>query len=239
MAKARVNPGFAKTKLDVVPQARNRKLVNSFRTLSSTSGGITTRDPAVGKVTIRTVKTNLPWFGGTTISPYLTLPYAPASVRVSDISDSYEEISRPGRRPLVFRSESRNKKIELTSLFTAADNKGTASAELSILWLQYISQTDEDLLIVGMGDLTRSSKFRITDLSVNAQRLNPSQQITIAEVTIAFVEVPFDQNQPTIPGMSVIADIPPLGTNGYGADGGSRTSNSNPWDAAAPYWVQS
>ena len=170
-------------------------------------GALSTADANVRRVTIRTVQ-SIDFFG-TTLVPSVTFPLAPNDVSFSDLADRYEEIERPGRDPLVYMSSKRNPKLELRLLLTANENRGSASMEFSLVWLRLVARVDIDVILVGMGLMSSSSRYRVAEMNANAVRLNPNQEITAAEVTLTLIEVPTEvQNRATVPGTTAIKDVP-------------------------------
>jgi hypothetical protein len=124
------------------------------------------------------------------------------------MADNYEQLNRPGREPMLFRSEQRLLSVELSLLLTAGTGKGINSTEFEIDWLRLIARSDKDISLVGLGRLVTGRLFRIVDISAKSVRMNVNQEITIAEVGISLVQVHYDERQ-RIPGLIVIKDVPP------------------------------
>lgn len=202
------------------------RIVRSLNGKYFTPGALSTADANVRRVTIRTVQAvNLL---DNTLVPSVTFPLAPNDVSFSDLSDRYEEIERPGREPLVFMSARRNLKLELRLLLTAEQNRGSASMELMLAWLRLVARVDVDVVLVGMGLMSSSSRYRVAEMNANAVRLNANQEITAAEVTLTLIEVPAEvQNRATVPGTTAIKDVP--------APGGGFTSAQGRTEAAPTY----
>jgi hypothetical protein len=201
-------------------------------------GALSTADANVRQVTIRTVQ-SINFFGSTLV-PSVTFPLAPNDVSFSDLADRYEEIERPGRDPLVYKSGARNPKMELRLLLTANDNRGSASMEFGLVWLRLVARVDIDVILIGMGLMSSSARYRVTELSASAVRLNPNQEITAAEVSLSLVEVPqVVQSRATVPGATAIKDVPAPAGGFLSAQGRteavptySRTSNAvTTWSA--------
>lgn len=203
----------------------------------SAFSGTLPRAEIPGKVSIRcTAPIQFP--GGTRFIPAMTFPYAPNSLSFSEISDNYEQLNRPGREPMLFRSEQRLMAVELSLLMTAYTGKGLDSAEFNIAWLRLISRSDKDIALTGLGDLVTGHLFRIVDLSAKSVRMNNRQQITIAEVGVSLVEVHYDERQ-KIPGLITIKDVPPpqqQSTGGRTSAGGG--SGSELWPDVRDIWTR-
>lgn len=181
-----------------------------------------------GKVSIRCTSP-IQFPGGTSFVPSMTFPFAPNSVNIKDMGDSYEQLNRPGREPLLYRSEQRLMSVDLNILLTANTSKGYNSAESNINWLRLIARSDKDISVIGLGEMVTGHIFRIVDISVNSQRLNVKQEITIAEIGLSLTEVHFDQRQ-KIPGLIVIKDIPPEAQTEAGRTAVAPTAgNNDPW----------
>ena len=187
-----------------------------------------------GKVSIRSTSP-IQFPGGTPFVPSLTFPYAPNSLSFKDMSDSYEQLPRPGREPLIYRSEQRLMSVDLTLLMTDSTSKGYNSAEWNINWLRLMSRSDRNISVVGLGEIVTGKLFRIVDISVNSSRLNVKQEITIAEVQLSLTEVHYDERQ-KIPGLIVIKDVPPPEQTGGGRTS-ADSSAGELWPKVRDNWI--
>lgn len=172
---------------------------------------------------------------GVTFIPSFTFPLAPTDISFSDLGDNYDELKRPGRAPLIYRSDRNLYKISTTVLVVSPikSTRGWDSAEQQLQLLRICAGGNIDLALVGMGVFTRGTLFRITSMSVKSKRLNPQQEITMAEVSLDFTEA--GEKRVPIPGMIAIKDVPdPENPNQTGtAPGGS---SADPWSFAYPIW---
>jgi hypothetical protein len=202
----------------------------------SAFSGTLPRSERPGKVSIRcTAPIQFP--GGTPFIPSMTFPYAPNSISFSELADNYEQLNRPGREPMLFRSEQRLMSVELSLLMTADQGKGINSVEFSIEWLRLIARSDKDISLIGLGELVTGRLFRIVDVSAKSVRMNVKQEITIAEVGISLVQVHYDERQ-KIPGLIVIKDVPPpqqQSTGGRTSAGGN--SRGELWPEVRDIWT--
>jgi hypothetical protein len=190
--------------------------------------GKSTKDSYVGTVTLRgTTPIRLP--NGVTFVPSFTFPYAPQDISVSGMGDNYENLTRPGRKPLVFKSSANVQNVDITALIIDKTKPGIYSCEKQLEILRGCARIPQDFILVGVGSLLRTARFRFTDLGVKAIRYNPSQEITMAEASISLVEVPDDQTIYPIPGMIAIKDVPLSGSNRTEAAGFAAGSNSDYW----------
>ena len=167
--------------------------------------------------------------------PSFTFPLAPSEVSFSDLSDNYEELKRPGRFPLIYRSDMNLIKISMTILVVSPvkATRGWVSVEEQVQILRVCSNIDIDLALAGMGIITKNKLFRVTSMGMKSKRLNPKQEITMAEVSLDLTEV--GEKRVPIPGMIAIKDIPdPNNPNQTStAPGGSA---KDPWSFAYPIW---
>lgn len=177
---------------------------------SPTSGmSLSTADAQVGKVSVRSVE-QIPVYDstGAVISrerAQFTFPFAPTDIRIDGLTDNYSELGRPGLRPLVRRDSKNALKIAFTARIVNRSAPGTASCEELIDLLSSIASLNKDLHLIGMGVIASGKKFRITDMASETKRMNPQQQITMADVSLTFTEV-VTVGLP-VPGMTLLKDV--------------------------------
>jgi hypothetical protein len=183
------------------------RIVTNNGLIVTASSSNSTADSTVGVVTIATTAP-ITLEDGTTTSPIFTFPYAPNDVSIDGIADEYDQLRRPGRKPLLLRGSAAPLQISISAVVTANRTlgAGTAPVEENLLLLRQIAQAQVDLVITGLlGQLHWGIVFRLTDLRIDATRFNNLQQMTIANVTMQFTEAQvIDQR---IPGMIAIADV--------------------------------
>lgn len=184
-----------------------RVVTNNGITVTSASSG-STADSYVGLVTITTTDAiTLP--DGSTIVPVFTFPYAPNDVSIDGLADEYEQLKRPGRKPLLQRGYAAPLQVSISAVVTANRSlgAGTAPVEDNLMLLKQIAQAQKDVVITGLlGMLHWGVVFRLTDLRIDATRFNNLQQMTIANVTLQFTEA--QATEQAVPGMTAIADVP-------------------------------
>lgn len=202
----------------------------------SAFSGVLPRVETPSKVSIRCTSP-IQFPGETPFIPSMTFPYAPNSISFSDLADNYEQLNRPGREPMLFRSESRLMSAELTLLMTAYEGKGLNSVEFSIEWLRLIARSDKDVSVIGLGWMMTGRLFRIIDVTAKSVRMNPKQEITIAEVSVSLVQTHYDERQ-KIPGLIVVKDIPPPDRQSEGGRTSSGES-SELWPDVRANWIRS
>lgn len=188
-----------------------------------------------GKVSIRATGP-IQFPGGTPFIPSFNFPYAPNSINIKDISDSYEQLPRPGREPLLYRSEQRLMSVDLTLILTSDTSKGYNSAEWNINWLRLLARSNKDIAVIGLGEVVTGKLFRIVDISVNSARLNVKQEITIAEVQLSLTQVHYDEVQ-KIPGLIVIKDVPPPEQQSSGGRTSAGDSGGELWPKVRDNWI--
>ena len=226
------------TIVQIVPTRQNRSFINAFSNnirpadnTASSSAAVrnaftanypkSTKDRNVGTITLRST-TPVRWFlpPHNWYVPSFEFVIAPNDISFSGISDNMEELSRPGREPLLYRSSSNLYKIDFTTLIGDPNRLGTASCETSINWLRILARTPVQYTLTGTGDATRANQWKIVDLTIRTLRMNPRQEIVLAEASISLSTIAGDQNnQYRIPGMIAIKDVPVA----RGGSGGSRT----------------
>jgi hypothetical protein len=138
-----------------------------------------------------------------------TFPYAPNDLRFDGMTDNYTELERAGLKPLVRRNTKSIVKVAFGAKIVNPEGVGYLSCEPLVNLLSSIASLNVDLYLVGLGPIVSGRRFRITDMSTETKRMNPQQQITIADVNLTFSEV--IEVGKVVPGMSLLKD-PPLST---------------------------
>lgn len=204
-----------------VNSAFNARAINrTIRSLTGTSdrarrSRISTADATVSKVQVRSVNPiEQRNSAGELISSeraVFEFPYAPNDISIEGLTDGYSELERPGLKPLLRRDAKSVRKVSFTAKIVNREGVGYLSCEPLIALLSSIASLNVDLYLIGLGVLSSSIKFRITDMSVEAVRMNPDQQITIADVSLTFTEV-IEVGQ-VVPGMTLLKDLPRTATS--------------------------
>lgn len=159
-------------------------------------------------------------------------PYAPTQYAVDGLSDEYQQLARPGRIPLVEFASRRPVTLAFKVLVTGDTAKGYSSAESNANLLTMLARTKVDLVVVGLGPLISSLKYRMTEFSITSRRLNEQQQMTMFDATISLTQTV--GVTPTVPGMVRIVETPISTTTG---SGGTTTGGSGGslWDEKGYY----
>lgn len=189
---------------------------------------ISTKDPVVGRVYITAVQP-LALPDGTTLPSSIDLPYAPNEVNISGLNHTYQELPRPGRKPLLRYASESLIKVQFSVPITNSRN-GTLTAEELLTIFRGMAVAKVDLLLVGMGGIPAGTKFRLSDFVVKSVRQNAvNQSIAIANVDFTFVESTLGDTSP-IPGMIKIKDVPlPVKNIGVGDRNESNGDDANIW----------
>lgn len=166
-------------------------------------------DSRVAKVTIQTTEPIQLPDGSQRIGKW-TFPYAPNDITISNLSDAYEQLQRPGRLPIVERAARNPLQINISALVVKRTAASTAVDPIDdeIFLLRRISNSNVDLIIGGklLGRLHHGIRFRMTDFSVDSVRRDAEQRMTIANVTLGLLQVHTKTQR--VPGMIAVADIP-------------------------------
>lgn len=140
-------------------------------------------------------------------TPSFVFPITPTDFEFDGLSDNYTEISRPGLRPLVRRDTKGAYKISFTAkIVSTVGGRGTTSCEPELGLLSALAGLNVDVVVDGMGSMFAGYRFRIVDYSASTQRMNPKQEITIADAKITLTRV--DQEATVVPGMILLKDPP-------------------------------
>jgi hypothetical protein len=204
---------------------------NLTRVFSAASSDVnrrySTKDSNLGEITLR---------GTTPIIWPPTIPYlipifrfavTPSQFQFSGLSDNYQELSRPNREPLIFRQNSNLLKVDFSALIGNPDGLGTSSCEDQLKLLKVIAKLRMSYTLAGAGPFIRSQQWVISGLDVNTLRMNPQQQITLAQASFSLTGLPDDDaSKYRIPGMIAIKDVP-LAVRQAAGGGGLRTETGS------------
>lgn len=144
--------------------------------------------------------------GGTEEVLIFTFPFAPTDISIDGLSDEYAQLNRPGRLPLVRFSKEKPITLSIKVLVTHSISRGIFSAEENLILLGTLAKAKTDVVITGFGPLVGSFRYRITDMSASVNRLSPTQEITMASVSLTLTQV--ETLTQVVPGMIRIKDIP-------------------------------
>lgn len=225
-----------------VNSALNQRAMN--RTIRSLTGRsarararqISTADVSVSKVQVQSVNPiQVLNAAGEVISndrAVFEFPYAPNDISIEGLTDSYSELERPGLKPLLRRDAKSSRKVSFTAKIVNRTGVGYVSCEPQIALLSSIASLNVDVYLIGLGILSSGLKFRITDMSVETVRMNPDQQITIADVSLTFTEV-IEVGQ-VVPGMTLLKDIPRPTSSGSANNNRPRTNHGSGTKGGGP-----
>ena len=157
-----------------------------------------------------------------------TFPYAPNQYVIDGLSDDYQQLSRPGLAPLVQFSARRLRTIAFKVLVTSNTAKGYLSAETNAEILTAIARSKTDLVVVGLGPLVSSLRYRMTEFSITSRRLNEEQRMTMFDASIVLTQkVSLPQ---TVPGMTRIV-IPNINLSTGTSSGSTPSGDFSYWDS--------
>jgi hypothetical protein len=167
-------------------------------------------DSRVTKVTIQTLDPIRLANGSNGIAKWI-FPYAPNDITISNLSDAYQQLDRPGRLPVLQRSARNPLQVDISSLIVKRDSTSTAVAPIDdeILLLRRVANSNVNLIVgaKALGRLHHGIRFRMTNFSLESVRRDPQQRMTIANVSLTLLQVHAETKK--VPGMIAIADIPP------------------------------
>lgn len=117
----------------------------------------------------------------------LTMHYAPREADLGGWSATFDNMARPGRKPLLVRTADGAATSSLAFLLAHPDHRNDVEAELALL--KRIAAAGSRVTLVNMSP-QEAGPWRITDVSVAGQLRQPgTNRITRAIVTIALAEV--------------------------------------------------
>ena len=118
-------------------------------------------------------------------------PYAPRTVSYSGFEATYNETTRPDRKPIVTRSGFSLRKMSM-ELFVGSTNPYETQDE-RLKTLEDLAQTIDPLIVEY--DASTGGKWRITSLSYESVERHPiDNEITRATVMIEFTEIDLKSN---------------------------------------------
>lgn len=114
----------------------------------------------------------------------LTLPYAPRGSDLGGLADRWEQVDRPGRRPLNLHAGQSLETMSLTLVLARRDHQD--SIEDLLEKLAKLGKARERVVLTNMSPLERGP-WRITDLSVSSTvRQHGTNHITRATAAVTF-----------------------------------------------------
>jgi hypothetical protein len=144
-----------------------------------------------------------------------TFPFTPQQIQYGNIGPELQEISRPGKMPIVAFSRFRSRQLSIKfliavpndGLFTSVDNDLELLFDMANL-ARPVFFTNMDKQIsnpMGTTDASKNIFWSITDLNFSSIRRNEQNQITAAEANMTLVE----NVNPSV----VVADLPAITYN--------------------------
>ena len=139
-----------------------------------------------------------------------TFPFTPQQIQYGNIAPELQEITRPGKMPIVAFSRFRSRQLSIKflvavpndGLFTSVDNDLELLFDMANL-ARPVFFTNMDKQIsnpMGTTDASKNIFWSITDLNFSSIRRNEQNQISAAEANMTLVE----NTNPKV----VIADLP-------------------------------
>jgi hypothetical protein len=194
---------------------------------SDVNRGYSTKDSNLGEITLRGTTPivwppNIPY-----LIPIFRFAVTPSQFQFSGLSDNYQELARPNREPLVFRQSSNLLKVDFSALIGNPDGLGTSSCEDQLNLLKVIARLRMSYTLAGAGPFIRSQQWVISGLDISTVRMNPQQQVTLAQASFTLTGLPDDDaSKYRIPGMIAIKDVP-LTVRQSGEGGSMRTETGS------------
>lgn len=117
----------------------------------------------------------------------LELPFAPREQDHGGLADTFEQLGRPGRKPLVTYTAEGLRACSFTVLLAHPDH--TRPVEGYITRLKRIAGSGDRITLTNLGALTAGVVWTLNDVSIRTLLLQPgTNAITRAEASLAFVE---------------------------------------------------
>jgi hypothetical protein len=127
-----------------------------------------------------------------------TFPFPPAEVSYSDLAPEVSEISRPGKKPLVYFSRYRSRKITLRFIVAVPFDGLQIDVEESLDLIKQIANSNIPVFFSNADKFLSSSftesrsavtaYWNIADLSFDSVRRTESQKISQASVSMTLIE---------------------------------------------------
>lgn len=188
-----------------------------------------TKDSNVGTITLRgTRPINWPLPPYQYAVPIFQFAITPTQFKFSGLNDNYEELSRPNREPLLYRASQNLLKVDFTALIGDTTGLGTRSCEPQMTALRALSRLQMSYTLAGSGPFIRAQQWAITGVDLSSLRMNPLQQVTLAEANFTLTALPSDTTY-RIPGMIAIKDIPPPVAPAAGSGLRTNTGDREVW----------
>jgi len=115
-------------------------------------------------------------------------PFGPKEVQYSDHALKYQEIRRPGRKPLLRAQAPMNRSIKLNAVIADRETHGLASCEDQLQKLKDMAEADMDIEF-RHGYVTFPARLRITSFNISSQERTLQGAISRASIDLAFKEV--------------------------------------------------
>lgn len=119
---------------------------------------------------------------------FFEFPFGPKEVQYADHALNYQEIRRPGRKPLLRAVAPKNRSIRMSAVIADRRTRGLGSCEEQLQILKDMAEADLDLQF-RHGYVTFPARLRITSLGINSRERTLQGEITKAQVDLAFKEI--------------------------------------------------
>ena len=160
----------------------------------------------------------------------INLPFAPVSVRHSQLAAQFVPIDRPGRAPLVRWANPQAETVSFQALLVNDYAPGYADCEDKIVWLRAMAALPTDV-IFAYGSMSNGKRWKITDFSYETQmRSEKGDKVLRALADITLTES-IQVGSQIVPGIQQIKDNPTARLGAAGS-GNSGASSSTQRDAA-------
>ena len=153
-------------------------------------------------------------------------PYAPLEVSLERRTIQYNEVERPGRRPLLEAKQYQLRQVSFETVLVDEENPIEMDINEQIALLTAISREDTDLRF-SYDSTVKSITWRISDLTFDIVRRNVYHRPTVAGVRITLTESSKLLNK-LIPGMKrIIIKFEPITTGNSEGDGSGNSPSGN------------
>ena len=115
-------------------------------------------------------------------------PFGPKEVQYAEHALKYQEIRRPGRKPLLRAQAPKNRSVKLNAVIADRTTRGLGSCEDQLDTLKEMAEADMDIEF-RHGYVTFPARLRITAFNISSQERTLQGEISKANIDLSFKEV--------------------------------------------------
>ena len=119
---------------------------------------------------------------------HFEFPFGPKEVQYAEHALQYQEIKRPGMKPLLRARAPKNRTVSLSAIIADRSSRGLGSCENQLQKLKDMAETDLDLEF-RHGYVTFPARLRITSMNISSKERALTGEITKATVRLTLKEI--------------------------------------------------